>query len=116
MRRNSWRRWRIHVADGDLVADGRAGRRRLRAKRGGFADAGYSHGIRVDDQTVCDRYSEGNTYFYTGSDTQSGRSTPSGALIRGRDYGLSTERGSVLPAAPWSSCKTPAPLRAPVHA
>src|SRR5712664_2534099 len=63
---------------GNVVAHGRARRRRLRTKRSGFADARHSHGAWLDDPTLCDRHPEGIADLHAGSDTQSG----SGPLIK----------------------------------
>ncbi len=54
------------MADGDLVANAGGQRRRLRAERSGFADAGHSQGIRLVDQTFHHQHPEGNAEVHAG--------------------------------------------------
>ena len=60
----------LPVADGDVVADDRKRRRRLRAERSGFADAGYSCWTGLDDRAICNQHPEGVSCLYAGSDAE----------------------------------------------
>src|SRR6266853_307591 len=105
------------MADGNVVANGRARRRSLPAKRGGFADERHSHGRWLDDQTFCDGHTEGNADVHAGSDTKSRRSAPRQPLISGCALRLPSRSqgffaGSVFQKLPdVSGIPVPGPLK-----
>src|SRR5260370_29922887 len=60
------------VGYGNVVANGRAGRRGIPQRRSGFADARHSRRAWLDDQTFYIRRPRGVAHVHAGSDTQSG--------------------------------------------